>query len=406
MDSPQPPPPPGAWPPPPGSPQPYAPPPAQQPWAPARPPFSGMAVAAFVTSLFVLFPLALVLGLIALSRLTDGDAQQRRQRGKGLAIAAVALASVQIAVLAVVVPVAVFNAEDEGGSATAASQDDRPGEDAAGPSPTESDEPEGPDEPTPAPGDGAEEIDVYSIGVGDCFDSGTGLDRFQEDEATEEFRVTRLACDGAHEAEAFGSTRVTGYEAFPGDEELTRVAAEECGGLVQPYVLDVWNLDSSVTYFFYYPQQSGWAYGDREILCFFGHQDGSPLTGSLRGDASGFSEEQTRYLEITARLEAVIWQEPAPGAALDEHRSWAGEMSRTITEEADALSRASWSAEVSGLVDDLVAARGESVPHWDRAADAAGQAEYDTHYGDGYATLGVETEISIREALGLTTSLQ
>jgi hypothetical protein len=401
MDSPQPPPPPpGAWPPPPG-------PPPQQPWAaPVQPPFSGLAVAAFVTSLFVLFPLALVLGLVALTRLNDGDAQQRRQRGKGLATAAVALACVQIAVLAVVVPVAVFNADDDGGggSAAAAPQDERAGEDAEdsedteSPSPTESDEPGGAED--------GEEIDVYSIRTGDCFDSGTGLDQFEENEATEEFRVTRLACDGAHEAEAFGSTRVTGYDAFPGDEELTRLATEECGGRVQPYVLDAWNLDRSVTYFFYYPQQSSWSFGDREILCFFGNQDGSPLTGSLRGDAGDFGEEQTRYLEITAPLESVIWQEPLPGAPLAEHRAWAGQMSRTITEEADALSRASWSAEISGLVDDLVAAREVSVSHWDRAADAGGQAAYDRHYGDGYATLGVETEISIRETLGLSTSLQ
>jgi hypothetical protein len=399
MDSPQPPPPPppGAWPPP-G-------PPPQQPWAaPAQLPFSGLAVAAFVTSLFVLFPLALVLGLVALTRLNDGDAQQRQQRGKGLATAAVTLACVQIAVLAVVVPVAVFNADDDGGgggSAAAAPQDERAGEDtedAESPSPTE---PSGAEE-----GEEGEEVDVYSIRVGDCFDSGTGLDQFEEDEATEEYRVTRLACDGAHEAEAFGSTRLTGYDAFPGDEELTRLATEECGGRVQPYVLDSWNLDRSVTYFFYYPQQSSWSFGDREILCFFGHQDGSPLTGSLRGDAGAFGEEQTRYLEITAPLESVIWQEPLPGAPLAEHRSWADEMSRTITEEADALSRASWSAEISGLVDDLVAAREVSVSHWDRAADAGGQAAYDSHYGDGYATLGVETEISIRETLGLSTSLQ
>jgi hypothetical protein len=368
-----------------------------------------LAVASFVTGLVGLFPLALVLGLVALSRLTDGGS---RLRGKALAIAGVALAGVQIAVLAVVIPFVTFNAEDQdGGDDAAAALDHRPGDEAASPSPTEPAEPTGSPDPTPGEDgeeseDGGEDINVYDIRVGDCFDSGSGLDQFEEDEATEEFTVTRLACDAAHEAEAFGSTRITGHQEFPGDEELTDLAFDECGRMVQPYVLDTWTLDSSVTFFFYYPQASSWALGDREILCFFGHQDGSPLTASLRGDVSELGEEQARYLEITTPLEMVIWSEPLPEAALGEHRAWAAEMAGSITAEAEALDAGSWSADVSGLVDDLVAAREESAAEWERAADAADQAEYDARYGDGYAALGVETEITIRETMGLATSLQ
>jgi hypothetical protein len=409
MDSPQPPPGQGAWPSPPGPPGPPPGPPPQQPqqpygpppWQPARPPYNGLAVAAFVTALVLLFPLALVLGLIALVRLTDG---RSTQRGKGLAIAGVALAGVQIAVLAVVVPVAVINADDDGsGSADAAApQEETPGDDPEPLAPTGPPDPT----PTPAPDGESEDIDVYDIQVGDCFDSGAGLDQFEEDEATEESTVTRLACDEPHEAEAFGSTQVTGYEEFPGDAELTQLAFDECGQLVQPYVLDTWTLDSSVTFFFYYPQASSWAFGDREILCFFGHQDGSPLTASLRGDESELSAEQSRYLEITTPLEVLIWSEPLPDAPFTEHRTWAAEMARTLRDEADALAAESWPADISGLVDDLVAAREESADHWDGASDAADRAEYDARYGDGYATLGVETEISIRETLGLSTALQ
>jgi putative regulator of septum formation len=371
------------------------------PWGPpARPPVSGLAIAGFVTALVGLFPLALVFGLIALIRL---GANNRAERGKGLAVAAVTLAGIQIAALAVVIPVAVINAEDDDGRVEA-SERDLPGRDTESEAPTPP--PDDEEEPEEEP-EGGEPIDVFDIRVGDCFDSGTGLGRFDEDgESAQETTVTRLACDTPHEAEAFGSVQVQGYDAYPGDAELTDVAFDECGRLVQPFVIDTWALDISIQMFFYYPQQASWALGDREILCFFGHTDGSPLTESQRGDESELSPEQVRYLEITTPLEITIWNEPLPpDATLPENQAWAGEMSRSITTEMADLAAERWSQDIAGEIDELIAAREESVTHWDQAAAAPDMAAYNEHYQDGYATLGVDHEVTIRETLGLATGV-
>ncbi|MGP4113103.1 septum formation family protein [Streptomyces sp. 4N509B] len=408
---PQPPPPPGQAP----APQPHAYPPPQPgapgapPWGPPpRPPLNGLAVGALVTGLFAVFPAALSLGLVALSRLATPG--RPPERGRGLAIAGIVLASAQILLLAVLIPIAVITAEDGDGSVEATQHDD--------PTPSRDDDPApaDPDDASPSPpaeerenGDGAadgEEISVYDLRVGDCFDSGTGLSEFDEDGQAEEHTVTRLDCATPHEAEAFGLLEVTGYDAYPGDQEMTAVAFEECADRVQPFVLDTWTLGSSVTFYFYYPQRSSWAFGDREILCFFGRQDGSALEETLRRDPDELTDEQTAYVEITTPLEIALWKEPLPEAPLEEHRAWAGEVARVIEDESRALAEHGWSEEVGALVDDLVAARGESVPSWERAANASDQATYDTEYEDAFATLGVDIEIGIRENLGLTASLQ
>ena len=84
MDAPQPPGAPGTWPPPP-----------QQSWpqpAPPARPYNRLAVGAFASVL--LFPLALVLGIVALARLSRAG---NTERGRGLAIAALAVAGAEIA---------------------------------------------------------------------------------------------------------------------------------------------------------------------------------------------------------------------------------------------------------------------------------------------------------------------
>jgi hypothetical protein len=341
-----------------------------------------------------LFPVALSLGLVALSRIS---ARAGAERGRGLAVAGIVLAGVQIVALAVIIPVAATNSDDDG-RGTEASEEQRPERREPDDEPTDD-----PNPTEPVPDDDGEQIDVFDIQVGDCFDSGTGLGEFEENEATEETTVTRLPCDAPHEAEAYGTAQVTGYQEFPGDAELTELAFDECGRLVQPYVLDTWELDTSTTMYFYYPQQSSWSFGDREILCFFGHIDGTPLEGSVRGDPGELSADQASYLEITTPLEIVIWNEPYPDDPLAAQREWAEQMAGTIDQEAGDLAAAAWSEDVAGQVDELVAAREDSLTHWNRAADAQDVAAFESEYTEGYATLGIDQEIAIRQTLGLTT---
>ncbi|MGK5532292.1 septum formation family protein [Streptomyces sp. URMC 129] len=341
--------------------------------APPRPPaFSGMAVTALVLSV-LLFPAGLVLGILALTRLGVPP-----RRGKGLAVTAVVVASAQILALAVVVPVAAFRAGRDGGADRAGGE---PGGDRPGPT----------------------EIDVFDIRVGDCFDSGVGLGNFGEDVG--EMTVTRLPCDGPHEAEAYATTRVEGYDAFPGDAELSETSGRACVDLMGDYVLDLWTLPYEVAPYSYYPGPDSWQQGDREVLCFLGHDGGPELTGSLRGDAGALDPEQRRYLEITMPLELGIWNEPPPGEPLPERRDWARDMAGIVAGEIEDLSAGEWSGQVAALVPDLVAARETSLRHWRDAADATGAAGFEAAVESGYALLGVDHEVAVRDALGLPTGV-
>ncbi|WP_326599478.1 DUF4190 domain-containing protein [Streptomyces sp. NBC_01803] len=349
-------------------------------WAvPPRVEFSGMAITAFVLSLFV-FPAGLALGILALARLGV-----RHQRGKGLAIAAVVIASAQIVALSVIVPVVVHTAEDDSGD----SGDGEHSDDAL------------PDDRPQDPGPEAVEIDVFDIRVGDCFDSGVGLEGFGG--GAQEMTVTRLPCDSPHEAEAYGLAHVEGYDAFPGEEELREISIRECDELLQDYILDTWTLPYEVFPYYYYPVAESWQFGDREILCFLGHDEGPELTETLRGDAGALGPEQSRYLEITTPLELSIWDEPGTGERLSERREWAADMVGDIEREITELSAGSWSGEVAELVPSLVEARELSLRHWRAARDAADVAAFEEAVDSGYTLLGVDWEIAIRESLGLTT---
>lgn len=381
------------------------------PWPPSAPGkrrFSVPAVLALVTALLGLFPAALALGIVALQRVAD-----RRERGKGFALAGIALAGMQIAALAALVPVMVR--EDAQGSGTEAAADREPyqepdgererGSGGGGPEDGAGEgEPGGPGAVggrEEVPREGGEEIDVFTIDVGDCFDAG-GLGGY-DGEGSEAYAVTRLSCEERHEAEAYGSARVEGYGGFPGDEELARLAEDECDALIQPYVLDPWLLPADVGIYYYYPQEAGWLFGDREILCFFGSTGGEPLRGALRGDKDGMTAEQLQYLRITAPLDLTVWEEPSQDGRPGELRDWAGEMAEVLDREAAALAEAGWSSGIEGTVTELVTARETSSGHWRQAADAGGDAFWD-HYTTAYDTMGYGHEITIRERLGLDTS--
>ncbi|RMI37407.1 hypothetical protein [Streptomyces triticirhizae] len=369
-----------------GGPEPPAPP---APPPPAR--FEPLAVWAFVLSLVALFPVALVLGVLALGRLATG-----RGRGRGLAIAAMALAGAQIVALAVLVPLA-LNASDDGPGGTAESGEREPDDGGNGDKGSDDgangDDAEGPD---------GEERTVLDIGIGDCFDSSGGIDQYEDEGARERF-VTVLPCEAPHEGEVFGSVEVTGYDSFPGVEELAAFAERECPRLAPSFVLDMWALPAEVVPYYYHPEPGGWGLGDREILCFFAHVEGDALDASLRGDPGAFDEESLAYLELTNPLEITVWYEPLPGESdLATGREWAAEMVSAIEDEMESLSGAEW-PRVAEPVDRLLVARQESLPVWESAASASDEDAFWSAVEEGYATMGIDIEVEIRETLGLAS---
>ncbi|MDT0447279.1 DUF4190 domain-containing protein [Streptomyces johnsoniae] len=363
---------------------------APVPPAPAPPPelrYSGLAVGSLIAAV-VFFPAGLVLGILALAGL-----DRRTERGKGLAVAAVAIASTAILTLAVVIPAVATREDHDAGRGGDASAHAQPGDIRAPGGEQEDGRQED--------GQGREgtDLSVFDIAVGDCFDSGSGLGTF--DEGAEELTVTRLPCEGPHEAEAFAAVQVEGHDAFPGDDELFALAYRECGARVQGYVLDSWALPLDVQLYYYYPGAATWRLGDREIICFFGQSGGGALTGTLRGDAAAMDADQLRYLEVTTPLEVAIWGEPLPEEGLDARREWAGRMADSVGQEAGELTAESWPREIEPLVAELAEARLTSLAHWNDAAGAGDEGAFVRHVEAGYDAMGIDSEIEIRGILGL-----
>jgi hypothetical protein len=132
---------------------------------------------------------------------------------------------------------------------------------------------------SPSAGEQAgEEVSVFDVEVGDCFDAaGDVLES-----------VTLVDCEASHTYEAF---HVFDHEAgadaaYPGDDALTDYAETECGVPFEDYVGR--DYESSIWYISWItPSEETWAEGDREILCTLHQQDdnGDPIqvTGSAEG---------------------------------------------------------------------------------------------------------------------------
>ncbi|WP_165953782.1 DUF4190 domain-containing protein [Streptomyces sp. 8K308] len=323
----------------------------------------------------VVFPVGLVLGIVALARVLRSG-----ERGRGLAVAAIVVAGLQIVAFASLFSYAVLS-DDQ--------RSDRAG--VGGPRPGPSAQDDGGES-------GGREVSVFDLAVGDCFSTAS-----EGDSVT---NVTVLPCAGPHESETFAVFDVDQYGEFgvpyPGEEALFDAAEIGCAEAMPGYVLDVWGIPRQVTWFYYYPEETGWQYGDREVLCYFGEVSGGELAGgSLRGDAAALTPRALEYLEVTAPVEGLISREPPPEAPLGARRAWAAEMAEALASEADALAANTWYGEVSRLVDDLVEARRASLDHWRAAADATASADLDARVELGYSTLGVEIEGEIRELLDL-----
>lgn len=116
--------------------------------------------------------------------------------------------------------------------------------------------------------------DVFSIVVGDCLDDAAIVDDVV---AT----VPIVDCAEPHDSEVFASHDVDGVE-FPGDAELDEALTAFCqGDAFEEFVGVPW-LDSELETSGYYPTESSWANGDRELLCVI-RDDSGPTTGSLEG---------------------------------------------------------------------------------------------------------------------------
>ncbi len=206
-----------------------APAPAGQPPAPRTPAprrrTDGVAVAALISGIVPAIPVTLVLGPLALIRISRSGA-----RGRSLAITGLVLAGLWT-VAAAVVAAAVIT---------------RPP----------------PPKPVTLPL-------VFSLRAGQCLDSGAnGISG-----------VHVLSCAQAHDAEVFATFRVAGSR-YPGAAALQQRARQGCVSRLSGY-LNPQLAAASLAQSFVYPDAGAWSAGERTVVCTVRSTSG-PLVGSVR----------------------------------------------------------------------------------------------------------------------------
>jgi hypothetical protein len=190
-----------------------------------RAPVDGFAVASLVSGILALIPLAVIFGMVALSRVARTGA-----RGRALAIAGLVLGGTW----AVAAPVTA-------GVLIAQRPSARPVQ-------------------VTLP-------KVFSLRTGECLNSapsGAGLHV--------------LGCGQPHDAEVFATFRVGGQR-YPGAAALQLQAAQGCGSRISGYMNP--QLSAMLDESYVYPSPGAWAAGERTVICTVRGTDG-PLTGSVR----------------------------------------------------------------------------------------------------------------------------
>jgi hypothetical protein len=192
--------------------------------APGRP-VDGVAVAALISGIVAAIPVTLVLGPLALIRISRSGA-----RGRALAITGLVLAGLWTVAVAIV----------------AAAIITRPP----------------PPKPVTLPR-------VFSLQAGQCLDSGrNGISGLQV-----------LSCSQAHDAEVFATFRVAGPH-YPGAAALQQQARQGCASRLSGY-LNPQLSTASLAQSFVYPDAGAWSAGERTVVCTVRSTSG-PLIGSVR----------------------------------------------------------------------------------------------------------------------------
>lgn len=191
----------------------------------------GFAVATFVSGIVPAVPLTLILGPVALIRIS-----RTRARGRSLAITGLVLAGLWTIAAAI-------------GGAVFLTRQHPPARPAALPP-------------------------VFSLRTGQCLDSGQdGISS-----------VTVLSCSKPHDAEVFGTFPMAGHR-YPGAAAVQQQADQGCAARLSSYLNPQLSL-SSLTESYIYPDRGAWAAGERTVVCTVRSASGQ-LTGSVRAAPGG-----------------------------------------------------------------------------------------------------------------------
>lgn len=210
-------------------------------WYAANRTTNGLSIASLVTSFTCVPLLGLGLGIGGLKQ-----SKRQGQRGRGLAIAGITINSITTLLTALLITLGALGVLDDDGNTK-----------------------------------------VQDIKAGQCFNTvGHSLKEF-EGGAKVSRTVNVVDCAKAHDAEAFYTYTLdpSTSGSYPGVDAITNQAQATCGKQMSEY-LDGGSLQDGMRLFFFGPQKSLWATGDRSVTCFFGDAD-AKVTGSVRGGSDG-----------------------------------------------------------------------------------------------------------------------
>jgi hypothetical protein len=137
-----------------------------------------------------------------------------------------------------------------------------------------------PDAGTGTTAEGAEEIAVTDLEVGDCFDDPA----FASAETSTVRRTTLVQCFDPHDAEVFAAVRYTqGEDAdFPGEEAVQDYAGDQCLDRFEDFVGTPY-VESRLDVGTVWPTEESWEQGDRGALCVVFHVEHQKLEGTMDG---------------------------------------------------------------------------------------------------------------------------
>ncbi|MFD0276574.1 DUF4190 domain-containing protein [Kitasatospora sp. NPDC127111] len=343
---------------------------------------NGFAVAALITGLLCMWPLAFAFGTIALVQIP-----KRNERGRGMAVTGVVLGVLGLLSFLVLFIGALATGVD------ASDRTDRPAH-----------------LPKAPPGS----VLWSTLKAGDCYNP-PGVPAGDDPEGGDltVSWVLKAPCAGPHFGEVAGTVRIPDGDGpgYPGESRLRERAATLCGPVLDEYALDYWAVPDGMEEVYLYPSRANWKSGERSVTCAYEDRY-TQHRGSVRTDRAALTPAQLGYLEAARAFNNAYWNEPDAEVAHAnaEYRAWARQMADASRKEAEELSKGStvWPEAARPKVAELAAAQREAATAWDTAARTTdGTAlEREVRRAKSLVAKSAKLSLEIRRELGLSTGEQ
>ncbi|MFF7459472.1 DUF4190 domain-containing protein [Kitasatospora sp. NPDC008115] len=336
---------------------------------------NGFSVAALVTGLLCLWPLALAFSIVALVQIP-----RRNEKGRGMAVTGLVTG-----VLGVIVTLIAFI-----GLAVIGLEEEKYADGRLGPKGS---------------------VSIEDLVTGDCFNQPPFSPGRDADSASI-YWVHVVPCTSPHHGEVAGFTNLAGSGGdYPGQSEASEKASRLCTPVRDDYALDSWLVPEGMGGSYYYPSIAGWASGDRRVTCTF--QDDTRMhTGSVRTDRTKLTQAQRTYLDAVQAYNGALGAQPEGEVDEDpaEYRTWAKTMATACRKEVTDLSAngVDWPAGARAKLIELGTVKLEAANTWDAAAKSADEQtlEREVRKAQALSAKSSALAVEIRRELGLSTGEQ